>query len=118
MNNPQMYNDPSGHFVELISNMKSIACNSIMSNLRTLNVMGMVGGYMNVVVNQVFGTGENIGYAFIEGYAAGFGFGMVYIGAAAITAFYEVSILFHLGMLLFSTLNDTQFFTLNEAILG
>ena len=97
-NNPQMYNDPSGHFVSMISGLAAISSHSIMSNLRTLNVMGMVGGFMNVAVNQVFGTGENVAYTFLEGYAVGFGMGMAYYGVAAIAALYELSMFFHLGI--------------------
>lgn len=97
-NNPQMYNDPSGHFISMIDSMAFAASNSIMNNLHTLNVMGMIGGFMNATVSQVFDTGEDIGAAFFQGYLAGFGIGMVYIGAAAIAAFLEIGVLFHLGM--------------------
>ena len=97
-NNPQMYHDPSGHFVALLGCMSSISTNSIMNNIHNLHIIGLFSGFMNAAVSQVFDTGDDMMTAFIRGYMAGYGIGMAYIGAVAITAFLEVEVLFHLGV--------------------
>ena len=110
-NNPQMYNDPSGHFIAAVQMCMNSAFNSYLRNYHALNVMGMISGVMNATVNHLLGGEDDLMGAYIKGYIAGFGFGAVYYGACAIAAIYEVTVLVHMGM--FFLLSGTS---LNELI--
>ena len=81
-NNPQMYNDPSGHFVAMIQLCVSEASRAILENWNYLTVSGMVSGMMSSIVARV--VGANPEEAFIFGFLVGMGMGAAYVGAAAI----------------------------------
>ena len=111
-NNPQMYNDPSGHFIAAVQMCMNSAFNSYLRNYHALNVMGMISGVMNATVNHLLGGEDDLMGAYIKGYIAGFGFGAVYYGACAIAAIYEVTVLVHMGMFFLlsgTSLNELTF---------
>jgi len=70
-NNPQMYKDPSGHFVAMIQLCVSEASRAILENWNYLTVSGMVSGMMSSIVARV--VGANPEEAFIFGFLAGMG---------------------------------------------
>ncbi len=53
-NNPQMYNDPSGHSIALLHAKAYMACSEVLRYRHAIHVMGMVSGMMNSIVNQQF----------------------------------------------------------------
>jgi len=91
-NNPMMYNDPSGHFVNMISYVASTVIQNTISNSHTIFVMGVLSGITNVIINEVLGTGRDIADAFTEGFINGVVGALVFSAIAAIAAFYEISI--------------------------
>uniref|UniRef100_UPI0040575B53 RHS repeat domain-containing protein n=1 Tax=Acetatifactor sp. TaxID=1872090 RepID=UPI0040575B53 len=84
-NNPQMYNDPSGHFA-MIGLCLNQASTAVLRNLNTIHVMGMVGAAVSGIVNSVINPNKNLGQSMLEGYAAGAGIAVAYIGMTAIVA--------------------------------
>ena len=94
-NNPQMYNDPSGHFAGLIGAGTTLACAQMIRTSCITNITGTLTGFVNGIINEMLGGEEDPGTAFIKGYI--FGAGMMvgiaaaYAGATAIKTLFAIS---------------------------
>ncbi len=104
-NNPQMYNDPSGHFVGLIGTCVSSACQSILSSWKGIALNALLGGAVNTIINQVLDTGESEIKSFVKGALVGGGFAAAYIGVCAIAAIFEVQAFVHLGFFVINSIS-------------
>jgi hypothetical protein len=97
-NNPQIYNDPSGHSIGFISLAVNTICTEVVRNFDYLNVVGMFSGTVACLIAQKLGYEGDYGKLFIDSYLKGAGLAAAYIGACAIAAILELKMLFHIVM--------------------
>ena len=119
-NNPQMYNDPSGHFAGIVGAHVNMACSEILRNRHAIHVMGMVSGMMNSIINEVLGGEQSSADAFMWGYIAGAGCAAVYAAAAVVKALSTVMAVINLYSLAGSVIECASHvaLTLGYGVLG
>ena len=104
-NNPQMYNDPSGHFVAVISMAINSVCTQFVRKFDYLNVVATFGGAMSVIANDVLGGEDKVRpeEAFVAGYLGTMGFAFFYSFTMALSIAFQVQALCHAGWAAFFT---------------